>query len=322
MSRLRYVLCWGFFLLAGCGKETPHIRIAANVWAGYEHLFLAKSEKFFERAGVSVDLIEYGSLGDVRRAFEWDQVDGIACSLVDVFMLNKLTKRNLGVVLIPSYPLKNVDVILAHPDIKSVAALKGKHVGVEVESLGIYMLARALEMLHMTLNDVVMVPADPSEMCTLIKNKVIDAAVCYAPYSSVIERELGYKNIFSSSQIPHEIIDVIAVDESIIKNDPQLIQKIVNAWSAAFHYAQTYPKYANPIMAERQHLPLSFFEHILGSVRILSPKEQVALFVAQEKYWENLNEQVAKHLVNAEIVPNAAIRFSKFYPQFIQNARL
>ena len=63
--------------LAGCGRHEGPIRIGINAWPGNEFLFLAQEKGFFAAQGVDVRLIEYSSLGDVRRAFDRGQIDGM-----------------------------------------------------------------------------------------------------------------------------------------------------------------------------------------------------------------------------------------------------
>src|SRR5437667_11275229 len=76
------ILCAAW--LAGCaGHELP-LRIGINAWPANEFLFLAQEKGFFAAQGVDVRLIEYSSLGDVRRAFDRGQLDGMTATLVEL----------------------------------------------------------------------------------------------------------------------------------------------------------------------------------------------------------------------------------------------
>ena len=73
----------GAILVTGCGQAPqPPVRIGINFWPGYEFLYLAEKQGFFKQEGVPVELIQFSSMGDARRAFERGQVDAMAVTLI------------------------------------------------------------------------------------------------------------------------------------------------------------------------------------------------------------------------------------------------
>ena len=96
-SRRRYwyaVWAFGVVVLAACSRGRPApLRIGMSPWPGNEFLFLAAAKGFFAAEGVQVQLVESGSLGDVLRAFERGEVDGIAGTLADVLEVRERTRR-------------------------------------------------------------------------------------------------------------------------------------------------------------------------------------------------------------------------------------
>ena len=63
---------------SGCRKELPVIRVGMNLWPGYEFLYLAKEKGYFLEEGINLQLYDFVSLSDSRRAFERGQIDVLA----------------------------------------------------------------------------------------------------------------------------------------------------------------------------------------------------------------------------------------------------
>src|SRR2546428_10484725 len=89
---VRGLLCAA--VLAGCMAHRPApLRIGMTPWPGNPFLYLAAAKGFFAAEGVQVQLVESGSLGDVLRAFERGEIDGIAGTLADVLEGRERTRR-------------------------------------------------------------------------------------------------------------------------------------------------------------------------------------------------------------------------------------
>src|SRR5947199_7424699 len=135
------ILCAAW--LAGCGRYEMPLRIGINPRPGNEFLFLAQEKGFFAAQGVDVRLIEYSSLGDVRRAFDRGQLDGMTGTVVELLQSREGTRRAPRAFMATGVS-NGADVIVARGEIASVAALAGKRVAAEGEAPGLFMLARAL----------------------------------------------------------------------------------------------------------------------------------------------------------------------------------
>src|SRR5437870_9350338 len=129
--------------LVGCGGNVPPLRIGINAWPANEFLFLAQEKGFFAAQGVDVRLIEYGSLGDVRRAFDRGQIDGMSGTLVELLQSRDATRRAPRAFMVTDLS-NGSDMILARGSIAAVSGLAGKRVAAEPESVGMFGLARGL----------------------------------------------------------------------------------------------------------------------------------------------------------------------------------
>ena len=105
----------------------------------------------------------------------------------------------------------------------------------------------------------------------------LDAIVTYPPTSIKLMATGRWKSIFSSAEIPHEVLDVIAVDRSVIGSSRGVVEKFLRAWRRALVFVQEHPKEAYEFMAERENLSPSEFEAALSDgVVIISMADQEA----------------------------------------------
>ncbi|MCA9149298.1 MAG: ABC transporter substrate-binding protein [Planctomycetales bacterium] len=270
------IFCYliGLVLACGCGRvPEPPLRIAINVWAGYECLFLAKELGYFEQEGVDVELVELTSLSDVRRAFERGQVDGIAATLTEVLQAREFSPRRLQIALICDFSA-GADAIVAKSGINDVAALRGKRVGVEPASLGDYLLTRALESQQMSADDVQITPLNQQDMLEAYSTGVVDAIVTYPPVSIDAER-FGGTTIFNSQQIPMEIVDIVAFDRDSPRCETEHIAAFVRSWDRAVAYMRDKPQHAYEIMAARQGVSPDDFAASLNGISIMTSTAQL-----------------------------------------------
>jgi NitT/TauT family transport system substrate-binding protein len=268
--------------LGACGSEPLYpLRIGINPWPGYEFLFLAQAQGLFERHGVNIELVEFASLGDVRRSFERGQVDGMASTLIEVLQARYQSQREPQVVMVTDYS-NGADVILARAPIDSIAALRGKRVAAEPASLGFFILHRALGLEGMSPEDVSVVAMDQTELGDALSEKRVEAVVTYPPASIEIERDLSVNELFSSADIPGEVVDVITIDKTVLDQRSGDVRRLILAWDDALGFAKRHPAEAYRIMASRQGVEPDEFEAALAGVQVLTSVEQRSLFESDQ----------------------------------------
>ncbi len=259
-------------MITGCEKPTPPVKIAINPWPGYEFLYLAEQKGFYKKFNLNVKLVQLSSLSDVERVYLQGRVDGIASTLIEAVQIGIKTNEPISVVLIPDYS-NGGDVIMAKPPLTSLSELKGKRVGAEITSLGIFFLQRALMTEGLSLNDLNVLHVEQLEAASFIKNDKLDAVVTYPPFSIEIN-ELGFKTVFDSGNIPGDIIDVVTVKESIIQADPTWVSRFHKLWQYTLDYAENNQEEAYRIMATRENLTVTEFKDALTGLEIIPSSKQ------------------------------------------------
>lgn len=261
-------------LLSGCENvEDKPLSIGINPWPGYEFLYLADQKGFYKEEKLNVKIIEYGSLSDVRRGFERGNLDAMAVTLIEVLQAKNNSNKHPVVSLVADFS-NGADVILARSDIKSLADMKGRRVAADTTSLPIFMLARALEKAGLGLDDITLVPLEQTTMEQEYINGNIDVVVTYPPVSVRLKEREDTGTIFTSKEIPGEVMDVLAIEESVLRSRPDVKNKIIKAWDRALKYAEKNPQDAYTIMAKREGISAEEFAQVLDGLDTVSLEQQ------------------------------------------------
>jgi len=262
----------------GCLKETGKpIRIGINPWPGYEFLFLADEMGFFRDEGVAVKLVEFNSLSDVARAFERGQVDGMASTMIEVVQVDQRTERAPRVFLVTDFS-NGGDVLVASAGVRGLRDLAGKRVAVDPASLSTYIVARALDAAGLGLDDVTLVAMDQALVARAIKTGEVDAVSTYPPFSFDILSADGPHVIFSSAQIPDEVLNVVSLAQSVIDARAPEVTGIIRAWDRALAYARSNPDEAHDFMARREGITIAQLREGMRGLKLMSSRDQAALF--------------------------------------------
>lgn len=261
-------------VLVGCGETEEPLRVGMNLWPAFGLVHLAEAKGFFKQEGVEVRLFVTGSLSETRRAYETGRLDGIATTVVDALVARDDSQRDPRIVRVVDFS-DGADVILSPKSIRSVADLKGKAVGVEFASLGVFLLGRALEKADLDLEDVELVSKAPEVMLDDLLAGRLDAVVAYPPASLRVLRERRFHKIFSSADIPEEVVDVIAFDQSVLRDRPRQTAAFLRALDRAHRFFEEEPDEACRIMGlEFSMGPEEFRGMLSEGIKLVPPAEQ------------------------------------------------
>jgi len=249
MARLLCVLACVTLLVqvTGCSGPEPALRIGTNVWIGSEPLYLARELGRLDPA--AVQLVEYPSASEVLRAYRNEAIDGMVISLEELFSLaaDGFQPRIVLVVDVSH----GADVVVGRKGLRTMKDLKGKSVAVESSALGAFVLSRALALNGMQASDVNVVHLESNEQPAAFERGEVDGAVTFDPYRGQFLRA-GANTLFDSTQIPGEIVDLLAVRASVLDKHPKTVQALLAGWFSALDYVKSNPEDAARRMGIRQ----------------------------------------------------------------------
>ena len=226
------ILIIAIFSLFACTSEySDTLKVGTNIWPGYEPLYLARASGAWKEGSIS--MIEFNSASEVLRSFRNRSIDVAALTLDEAIALIAV-RPDTRIILGTDFS-SGADVVIAQPGIEKAEQLKGKKIGVESTALGAYMLARFLKVNHMLASDMQIVYMEVSEHFNAFLRHDIDAVVTFEPVLTELLKQ-GGNIVFSSQQIPGEILDVLVTRTDVIKNHHDHLELLVNGWFQSLQF--------------------------------------------------------------------------------------
>ncbi|MBN2984099.1 MULTISPECIES: ABC transporter substrate-binding protein [Cohnella] len=252
---------FAFAALSGCGasEEAKEAGTGAKrtIKIGYLPITHAAPLYIEEELGkhgygnFELQLVKFGSWPELMDALNTGNIDG-ASVLVELAMLAKDQGIDLKAVALGH---KDGNVVVASPDIRSAADLKGKSFAIPHEySTHNILLYQTLKKAGLTFEDVQVVELPPAEMPAALAERRISGYVVAEPFGARSVASGTGKVLHQSGELwPDSICCALVLRNDLIEDDPeavqQLVKQYVEAGEAAEHkdeqVKETFSKYMN-----------------------------------------------------------------------------
>ncbi len=239
-----------FLLLAACSSESQHpLRIGSNQWIGYEPVYLARDLGYLSEKNVW--LVEMRSASQVLDLLASGNLEGGMLTLDETLTA---VQRGVPLEVVAVMDISDgADVLLARPGI-DLKGLKGRRVGVENTAVGAMLLEGALKAAGLKVADVELVPLEVSEHEAAYLQGKVDAVVTFEPTRTRLLKQ-DARQIFASSRIPNQIIDVLVVRGDMGNGERERqIRLLVAAYFKSLDYMRLHMQVAAERIAPRLHL--------------------------------------------------------------------
>ncbi|MEJ2564883.1 MAG: ABC transporter substrate-binding protein [Gammaproteobacteria bacterium] len=267
-------------LLAGmsfhAGAET--LRIGYSDWPGWVAWQVAIEKGWFKQAGVDVkfDWFDYVASMD---AFSAGKLDAVAMTNGDTLVTGAAGAKSV-MILINDYSNGN-DMIVAQPGINSIKQLKGKKIAVELGFVDHLLLLNALKDNGMTEDDVQLVNSPTNETPQVLASGQVAAIGAWQPSSGMALKQVpGSKPIYTSTNAPGLIYDVLAVSPQSLALHRADWEKVIKVWYRVVKYFYD-PKTrddAIKIMASRVGVTPAEYKTFVHGTKILKLDEAKKAF--------------------------------------------
>ena len=247
--RLVSIIFLGIIILSACGApapaaKNPPLKVGYSLWPGWYPLIIAQEKDFFTKHNVEVELVFYSTYAAALPDFGSGKVDGTGLVVGDVL---PLIKNNNGKIILVTDNSDGADVIMAGPEVTSPADLRGKRIGVGLGTFGEVLARQMLTANNISLGDVSIVPVGPEDVPGQL-GADIEAGHTYEPFSSEA-RQKGYHPIFSSTETPGLIADVLVFRTETLNKRPEDVRAFIAAWFEALGWWQNNLKEGNALIA-------------------------------------------------------------------------
>ncbi len=261
-------------------------KIAWSVWTGWmpfklmeEKGLLAKRAAEF---GVKIELVEFKGYMDSVQAFAAKKVDGVTMTSMESLQPASNGVDSVGILV--NDISNGGDGVLVRSNM-TLEGLKGQTILLEEFSVSHYLLVRALESVKLAEKDVKIknIPGDDAGKAFLTDTNVKAVATWNPHLFQATEQGKG-KVVFSSKDIPGEIIDFLVVSGVALGENPNLGKALVEAWYDAMELIKD-PKSrpeAIEIMAKAAGATVEEFNKMLADTDLFTDRTKCQQFLGSD----------------------------------------
>jgi len=283
--------------------------MGATMWPGFEPFYVARELHFWRED--QIKLLEYTSTAELTRAFRNGTVDGGLLSLDEALRLIE-DQQDVKVLVVTDIS-NGADVIMAKPEFHSMKDLRGHRIGAETTGLGAYVLFRALELSGLTPADVEIVPLEFSEQQPAFDRGLVDAVVTYEPVRTQLKNAAA-RQIFDSTLIPGEIVDVLVVRTTYLAKSPDNARLLVQAFYHALRYAREKPDDFVRIAAARENETPQEFRQSMTLLRVPDAQQGPAMLAGTPSPLQKQAESLAAVMIQKRLLLRPVDVASMFEP--------
>lgn len=300
-------------------STTAPIVIGYSNWPGWWPWAIAEKKGLFKANGVNVELKWFDGYLASMEAFAAGQLDGNCQTLNDTISFAADAVNGEVVVVVNDNSAGN-DKIIVTEDINSLEDLKGKTVALEEGVVDDFLLTLALEENGLSRDDIAVKNLETGAAAAAFASGQVDAVGAFPPYWQIALERDGSKELLSSAEYPGAIPDLLAVSKTLIAEQPDQVQGIVNTWFATLDYMKANPAESDKIMAERAGVSVEDFQKFKAGTRMFTLADNLEAFSDGEamKHMPFAAQRMSKFMVDVGFIPEGPDLSTLFDDSFVK----
>lgn len=185
-------------------------------------------KKWADKYGIKINIVQVNDYVESVNQYTAGKLDGVTVANMDALTIPAAGGKDTSAIIVGDYSNGNDGIMLKGAD--TLASIKGRQVYLAELSVSHYLLARGLSSVKMALSDVKTVNTSDADIVGAFNTPDVTAAVAWNPQLSVMKGTKGAKLVFSSANIPGEILDLMVVDTATLKANPNLGKALAGIW--------------------------------------------------------------------------------------------
>jgi len=235
----KVALMAGALMLASCSQapdaateQRKEFSIGWSIYAGWMPWPYAQQagivKKWADKYGIKINVVQVNDYVESINQYTAGKFDGVTVTNMDALTIPAAGGKDTSAVIVGDYSNGNDGILLKGAD--KLSAIKGRQVYLVELSVSHYLLARALESAGMKPTDIKTINTSDADIVGAFGSPDATAAVAWNPQLSVMKKQTGTQQVFSSAQIPGEILDLMVVDTATLKANPDLGKALAGIW--------------------------------------------------------------------------------------------
>ena len=294
------------------------IKLGFSAWPGWFPWQVAEEAGIFKQVGVNAELVWFEGYVDSINALAAGQLDANSQTLNDT--LASVAAGSNQVIVLTNDNSTGNDQIIATDNIRTIQDLKGKRIGVEAGVVDHFLLLLGLGSAGLSEADVQIVNLETGAAAVAFAAGQLDVVAVFAPFTTQALKRTGSHAIFTSKDFPGAIPDHLVVSPELIKNNPQDVQKLVEAWFKTLDYIKQHPDETLKIRVKRAGVSVIEYRDYDSGTTLFSLEDNIKTFGPGSDYksLQYAAKEISTFLVDSKLVTTAPNLNGVLDPQFVQ----
>ena len=224
-------------------------------------------DKWAARYGIKIHVTQLNDYIESINQYTAGQFDGCTMTNMDALTIPAAGGVDSTALILGSYSEGNDGVVLKGKG-KTLKDLKGMKVYLPELSVSHYLLVRGLEKAGLHEKDVTVVNTSDADIVSAFATSGVQAAVAWNPQLSAIKNTPDTTEVFESSQVPGELIDMMVVNSAVLKDNPALGKALTGAWYEMMAQMKAGDKAALSAMAQASGTDLPGYQAQLKTTHL------------------------------------------------------
>ncbi len=259
-------------------QNKDSFRICWSIYAGWMPWAYAESsgimDKWADKYDIDVELVQINDYIESVNQYTAGNMDGCAMTNMDTLTIPAASGVDSSVLLVNDYSDGNDGIILKNAD--SLADIKGRKVNLVQFSVSHYFLARALETVGLSEQDISTVNTSDADIVGIYANDDVDAVVAWNPQLTAIDAMPDSNLVYTSKEIPREILDMMVVNTQTLKDNPALGKALTGAWYEVMQHIADGDEKALAAMAEAAGTDVAGYKKQLEATHLYTDPSRAA----------------------------------------------
>jgi NitT/TauT family transport system substrate-binding protein len=266
------------------GAEKKNFKVAWSIYVGWMPWDYANQsgilKKWADKYGITIQLTQINDYIESINQYTAGSFDACVMTNMDALTVPAAGGVDSTALIVGDFSNGNDGVVLKGKG-KKLADIKGQAVNLVQLSVSHYLLARALESVALRERDIKVVNTSDADIVGAFASGGSTSVVTWKPQLAAIAAMPNTTEVFDSSRIPGEILDLMVVNSATLKSNPKLGRALVGAWYETLTVmtaADAKATAALAVMARASGTDLTGYKSQLATTRLFTTPAEAQSF--------------------------------------------
>lgn len=281
-------------IFAHAQEEPKKFTLAWSIYVGWMPWYYINEtglmDKWAEKYGIEVELVQINDYIEPINMYTAGRFDGATMTNMDLLTIPAASGVDTTALITGDYSNGNDAVVLKDRD--SLKDIKGMDVYLLELSVSHYALARALDSVGLTERDINVINTSDADIASAFNDPAVQASTLWNPQLAEVMKHPRANKVFDSTQIPGEILDIMAVRTETLEANPELGKAVTGAWFEAMAIMSSDTpegRAAKQMMAEASGTDLAGYQLQLDATELFYTPQQKLAFATSEQLAETMS---------------------------------